>query len=94
MKEKSKALVYKSFLQFKKLIGIQRRKIEQVEVMLSKGSKLGVKLCKFVGAVHWVRGVAHTSGTAHWATLHSVKIILARHIQESRCIELPSPISS
>ena len=65
---------------FKELICIQRRNIEQNKVVLEKGSKFQEKLCKFKGAAHWVRGAAHSSGTAHWAGLYSVKNTLARRI--------------
>ena len=62
------------------LIHIQRRNIEKEKAVLSRGSKIAAKLCKFMGEAHWVRGAAHTSGTTHWAAIHSVKNTLAQCI--------------
>ena len=80
MKEKSKALVYKSSLQFKSSLALKEEILSKVKVMLEKERKIAAKSSSFGGATHWVRGTVHREGAADWAALHSVKNTLARHI--------------
>lgn len=96
MKQKLKALVYKSFYKIKSSFSFQEARLSKWKSVLGKGSKSQQKIHSFggapqwvSGAVHWVSGAVHRvvvySGNLNWRNTHNRRGALGLRCDAQSC---------